>query len=767
MNNWNAVSYTAWLLRFRWPVIITVLLLAGLAISGGRLLSITTDYRIFFDDKNPYMMAFDEIERTYTKLDRLLIVVKPNGDDVFTADSLAAIKQLTDSAWQIPYSTRVDSITNFQHTIADGDDLVGADLVADTAALDTKQIALIKSVALHDPALVGRAIATDGGAAGVSVTITAPSDGEPVENLVMTKAWQVIADVLTDYPDHEIRITGEVALALAFFNVSRHDLTVLIPLMLLFLAITMMLVTRSATASIATMVVVILSAATGMGLGGWLGYDISGPSSHAPALILTIAVIDAIHVLITLQVLMQRGMDRQEAIAESMRVNWQPVFLTSLTTVIGFACLNFADAPPFQSLGIISAMGATAAWVYTVTLLPALMSVLPYTPGRSAERKTWSMEGVANFVIRHRKVLLPVMSGVIVLCCLLLTRLEIDDDMATFMSKGTDFRDSNDFAIEHLAGNYVLEYSIASGEADGIADPEYLNHLDALANWLRSQPRVMNVSSFSDVMRRVNRSMHADQDEWYRLPESRDLAAQYLLLYEFSLPYGLDLNNQINVDKSSTRLTVTMNQISTIETHEFMTTIDAWMTANLPAVMRAHATSPHVMFSFIFFENIQYMLMGTAVAFIAISLVILIALRSTKLALLSFVPNLAPTFMAFGIYAIFETEVGLAGAFVAVTALGLIVDATVHFLSKYIRARRENGLSCEDGVRYAFATVGTALWVGALVLIVGFMILAQSTFKINSVLGLLVAVSIAVALVVDFLLLPALLMALDRRPATQ
>ena len=118
MNNWNAVSYTAWLLRFRWPVIITVLLLAGLAISGGRLLSITTDYRIFFDDKNPYMMAFDEIERTYTKLDRLLIVVKPNGDDVFTADSLAAIKQLTDSAWQIPYSTRVDSITNFQHTIA-------------------------------------------------------------------------------------------------------------------------------------------------------------------------------------------------------------------------------------------------------------------------------------------------------------------------------------------------------------------------------------------------------------------------------------------------------------------------------------------------------------------------------------------------------------------------------------------------------------------------------------------------------------------------
>jgi len=758
----NPVAYTNWLLRYRWFVIIGVILTALAAISGGRLLSVTTDSRVFFDDENPYMMAFDELERTYTKLDRLLIVVKPNNGDVFTPRTLAALKELTDASWQIPYSTRVDSITNFQHTTAEGDDLVVADLVTDVDNLDAARIAAIRYVAMHDPALVGRAVATNGRAAGVAVTITTPDEGPPIQTEVMEKAWATIDDILSRYPNLEIRVTGEVALAQAFFNVTLHDLKVLIPIMLLFLAITMVLVTRSLSASLAAMVVVVLSAATGMGLGGWLGYDISGPSGHAPTLILTIAVVDTIHLLITLRFLMQRGMDKQEAIAESMRINWQPVFLTSLTTVIGFLCLNFADAPPFRALGVISAMGAAAAWIYTITLLPALMSVLPFSPGKQKESNTWSMDGLANFVIRHRKFLLPAMTAIIVACCLLLTRLEIDDDMATFMSKGTEFREANDFAIEHLAGNYVLEYSIASGEAQGINDPKYLKKLDALANWLRSQPEVLNVSSFSDVMRRVNRSMHGDDDDWYQLPESRELAAQYLLLYEFSLPYGLDLNNQINVAKSSTRVTVTMSQVSTAETREFMSRVDDWMAGNFPQVMRARASSPHVMFAFIFFENITYMLLGTAVAFVAISLVLLIALRSVKLALISFAPNLAPTFMAFGLYALFESEIGLAGAFVAVTAMGLIVDATVHFLSKYQRAREENGLSCEDGVRYAFSTVGTALWVGAVVLIVGFSILAQSTFKINSVLGILVAASIAVALLVDFLLLPPLLMALDR-----
>jgi predicted RND superfamily exporter protein len=179
-------------------------------------------------------------------------------------------------------------------------------------------------------------------------------------------------------------------------------------------------------------------------------------------------------------------------------------------------------------------------------------------------------------------------------------------------------------------------------------------------------------------------------------------------------------------------------------------------------VAEAEAISPTIMFAYISERNIHSMLTGTLFAFLLISLALTIALRSLKLGVISLVPNLIPAGMAFGIWSIFVGQVGLASAGVAATSLGLIVDATVHFLSKYIRARREQGASVEDGVRYAFSTVGTALWVTSAILIAGFSVLALSTFKINGDLGILTATAIGAALLADFLLLPALLLLVDK-----
>ena len=759
---WNTVSYVHSLLRYRWLVVVATLAVAALAGSGARFLTVDSDYRVFFDESNPYLTAFDQLERTYSKLDMLLFVLKPDDDNVFTAKTLAVIKQITTAAWQIPYSTRVDSITNFQHTRALEDDLFVQDLVPDAATLDEASLAEIRTIALSEPALARRLVAANSAAAGIAVTIQIPDDVNFAEQLVVDKANAVLAQALAGNPDIDVRLTGQVAMANAFFNVIKHDMTILTPMMLAFLTVTMVLVTRSFSAAFAGIVIVLLSALTGLGLGGWLGYGISGPASNTLTLVLTVAIADAIHVLISMRHSLLRGAAKSDAIAESLRINWQPVFLTSLTTAIGFLCLNFADAPPFHALGTMAAMGAAAAWVYSVTLLPALMSILPFSVSKVDPNRRSMMDTLAEFVIARRKVLLPGMSVLVVICIILMGRLEIDDDIGTYMAKGTVFREANDFAIEHLTGNYTLEYSLSSGESSGISEPAYLENLHRFANWLRSQPEVIHVNSFSDVMRRLNRNMHGDDDAWYRLPVSRELAAQYLLVYEFSLPYGLDLNNQLDIEKSSTRLTVTLHRISTMNTREFLTRAETWMHANLPAVMHSSASSPHVMFSFIFFENINSMLLGTAIAFVVISLLLALSLRSWKIGLLSFAPNLAPGLMAFGVYSLFESSVGLAAAMVTVTALGLIVDATVHFLSKYLRARREEGLSSEDAVRYAFATVGTALWVCTTVLIVGFSILRLSTFKVNVTLGTLVAITVGLALIVDFLLLPALLMAVDK-----
>jgi predicted RND superfamily exporter protein len=271
------------------------------------------------------------------------------------------------------------------------------------------------------------------------------------------------------------------------------------------------------------------------------------------------------------------------------------------------------------------------------------------------------------------------------------------------------------------------------------------------------------VNSISDTMKRLNKNMHGDDPEWYRIPQERNLAAQYLLLYEMSLPYGLDLNNQINIDKSATRFTVSLKTISTNQLLELEQRAQKWLNQNAPAIKQAQGSGSSVMFSHIGKRNIKTMLVGTTLALVMISMILIVALRSFKIGFISLLPNLAPAAMGFGLWGLLVGEVGLSLSVVAGMTLGIVVDDTVHFLSKYLRARREDHLSAPEAVRYAFTTVGMALLTTSIVLVVGFLVLSQSSFQLNSGMGTLTAIVIAFALMADFLFLPPLLMKLEEK----
>ena len=225
-----------------------------------------------------------------------------------------------------------------------------------------------------------------------------------------------------------------------------------------------------------------------------------------------------------------------------------------------------------------------------------------------------------------------------------------------------------------------------------------------------------------------------------------------------SLPYGLDLNNQINVDKSALRLTVTLETLSTNEVLALNDAAEAWLRENAPTIQGGEGTGPNMMFANIGRRNSGSMLMGTALALVLISAILVLALRSVKIGLISLIPNLAPAAMGFGLWGIFVGQVGLSLSVVTSMTLGIVIDDTVHFLSKYLRARREQGLSSTESVHYAFKTVGRALITTTIVLVGGFLVLATSAFYLNSSMGLLTAVIIVLAILADFLFLPPLLM---------
>jgi len=338
----------------------------------------------------------------------------------------------------------------------------------------------------------------------------------------------------------------------------------------------------------------------------------------------------------------------------------------------------------------------------------------------------------------------------------------VNDNIWEYFDKSVTFRTDTDYASDHLTGPYYLEYSLQSNEAGGVNDPSYLKKIEQFSHWLNLQEEVVHVNSITDIMKRLNKNMHADDESWYRLPDNRQLAAQYMLLYEMSLPYGLDLNNQINVDKSATRVIVSLHNLSNNNMIDFHRRAEKWLSNNA-AGYQLIAGSPMYMFSHISLRTVHQMVWGVAFALFLISLLIIFSLRSFKIGLISLIPNLVPPIMAFGVWGMFMGEIGFALAVGLGMTVGIIVDDTVHFLSKYLRARREKKLDAEDAVRYAFSTVGSAIIITTVVLIAGFTVLMFSTFKSNFELGLITSLTIGIALIVDFLLLPALLMKFDIR----
>ena len=757
-----------WTVAARWLVVAAALALAGVCAAGVVFLKSSTDFRTFFSKDNPELRAFESLEDTYEKSDNVLFMIVPDDRDATSERALAVAVWLTERAWQTPYSSRVDSIANFPHTTADGDDLVVRDLVDPAKLGDAEERRRIRAAALADPRLAGNLLARDGGVSAVNVTVKLPEEGDTAAIAeVAGFARGVAAEAAERFPGVDLRPVGTVMVNQAFTEATLATMGTVFPASLAVMAVVLGLLTRGLAAVAATGGVVVLSVFAAMGLAGWVGIPFSTATSAVPVIVLTLAVANCLHVLVTVQERLGAGDSRRAAVIEAIRVNLNPIFLASATTAFGFLAMNFSEVPPYRHLGTLVAIGAGVSFALSVTFLPALLSLLSMRarrPGRSRFGSRIGTEAIADLTVRRRVLLLWVSVAVVAGLSAAVPRNELNDVLTYFFDEGVQLRKDVDFLDENLSGNTAIEYSIAAGGAGGITDPAFLGDVAAFADWYRAQPETRHVLAVSDTFRQLNMSLHGDDPAAYRIPESRDLASQFLILYELSLPFGLDLNNRIDVSRSATRMTVTAKTLSTRELLELDARANTWLAGNAPNFSKVESSGAALMLAHLGQRNIRAMLVGTVVAFLGVSLLLVVAFRSLRLGLVSLAPNFVPGLMAFGVWGLTVGEVGLALSVVMAMTIGIVVDDTVHFLSKYLHARRELACTPDDAVRYAFRTVGRALSATTAILVSGFLVLGLSDFFPTAQMGQLTAIVIALALVCDFLFLPPLLMAVDRKP---
>jgi predicted RND superfamily exporter protein len=763
--------YGEWVVRFAWPIIIVSLLLSALATFGMSRLQYNPDNRVFFSPDNPELQALEALEQTYSKTDNVFIAVAPVADSesgdgrstVFTPAILQLISEITDRAWTIPYSSRVDSLTNYQYTRADGDDLLVSALLEEVDTVDAAQAEEIKRIALSKPFLVNRLVSEDGTVTGVNITVLKPEENDQAVYEVSSYVSDIVQELEVKYPDVNFYVTGGVLFDVAFAELPNQENAILVPLMFFLILLVVGLSLKTVWATILVLALIGLSVTVAMGIAGWAGFELSAGTTGAPVIIPTLSVAHCVHLMVTLRQRRVAGYTQHEAVIESLRVNLSPIIITSVTTAIGFLSLNFSEAPPFRVLGNIVAIGVMAACVLSLTLLPAILSRLRMRSYGSGKSYLFNlMHSLGLFVVRAQKPLLWICGGGILLLALGATRIELNDNFLHYFGDEFEIRQHTDFVENRLTGLNAIEFSLPAPGDGGISDPAYLAGVDAFVEWLKQQDKVTNVGSIAEVIKDLNQSMHGDDSEYYRIPESRDLAAQYLLLYEMSLPYGLDLNNQIDIAKSQSRVIALVREASSVDLRELNARAEQWLQQNQSA-MYGKGSGLSMIFAYISERNINSMLFGSLAALFAISLILIFALRSLRVGLVSLVPNLVPAAMALGIWGYLVGEAGLSVAIVVAVTLGIIVDDTVHFLSKYLRARREQGLSPADAVVSAFDTVGVALWITSVALIAGFLVLSVSGFKVNAEMGLLSAATIGFALLCDYFFLPAVLLRADRQ----
>ncbi len=765
----RAARFAERVLAARWLVILATLVGVAVASSGIARLEFSGSYRLFFDEDNPQLIALEELENTYGKSENVVFLVVPDDGDATSEEALSATVWLTERAWMTPWSRRVDSLANFQYTTADGDDLFVRDLVDPQELTRAEARSRVRAVALSDPRIAGSILADKGDVSVVNVTIELPEEGQlEAVGEVADFARSVALEAEERFPGVDLRVVGTVMINQTFVEASISSQMVFLPASLLLMALILGVLARGWPGVAGTGLVIVFSIFASVGLGGWAGLPFSPPISPAPTIVLMIVVANCVHLLVALQQRLRAGDSRHDAIVEALRLNLHPVFLASLTTALGFLSMNFSEVPPYRHLGVFVAFGIGASFVLSVTFLPALLSLLPIRAGKERRLlRVPSMTVLADLALRHRKALFVGWLVIVPAMILAIPRNELNDVLVHFFDESVEFRQDTDFMDERLSGNTLLEYSLEASEEGGVTSPPFLQEVSDFAEWYRAQPPVRHVAVITDTFRQLNQSMHGDDPAAYRIPESQELAAQYLLLYELSLPLGLDLNNQIDRSRSATRGSVSAETLYSQDVLDLNARAEAWLEENAPHVAGVNGTGPAALFAYIGQRNIRAMLVGTAVVLVAISAILLFALRSLRLGVISVVPNVLPAVLGFGVWGLTVGQVGLSLSVVVAMTVGIVVDDTVHFLSKYLRARREYGRDPEDAVRYAFDTAGRALFTTTVVLVAGFLIFMFSPFVPTAEVGVLTAMIIGFALVADLSLLPALLTAVDRKAVSK
>jgi hydrophobe/amphiphile efflux-3 (HAE3) family protein len=761
-------KYINFIQKFRWAIAIIIPLFVLLLASNLKNLSFEGSYRIWFGEDSKILNNYDDFRNIFGNDDGIVITFKDESG-IFHEKALSSIQRLTDKLWETKYVTRVDSITSYQHVHADieyPDEIIVEDFIQNIDSESQEYFDDRKNIALKDPQIVNSLISKDGTTTMIVARLIAKAgENEDISFELMGYINDIIKDEV-EKTGYKYWVSGGAAITTSFVTIAQDDGGFFTPLAIVSVMVLLFLLFRRVGGMLIPMAVVVFTMLIVLSIQVMLGYKLNNFTANIPVFIIAIGIADAVHVYIIWFAYRKEGMENKLAVQRTLEKNFLPIFLTSLTTSVGFASLTISEIVPVATLGIATASGAILAFFLSVVLMPALLLLLNKDIQKSDKKELDKKSSderyqkYAKFLVANDKKILFFTTLLFGFFALGLFHVKVDSNTIRYFDKEVEIRKATEFISENLTGSMSYEIVVDSKAKDGIKDPEFLRYVDRFYNeFYEKYPDVRHIISLLDTVKQFHKVMNGDEQKFYTVPDSKELVAQYLLLYSLSLPQGMEINDKMDIEERLLRVSAKINLVDTSKDLEMIEWVEKWWEST---PYSAKVNGQTAMFAYMQSDVTDTLIYSISIAMTLVSVMMLIIFKNIRMLFIFILPNILPIILVVGVMGWLGITIDMGVAVSGAIVLGVAVDDSIHFFVKYFDARKK-GFSLEESFAYVFKYAGTAILFTTIILSLSFLLFMGSEFAPNYNFGIVTASALVIAFIADLLLLPALLSVMEKR----
>lgn len=761
-----------WSFRNKWLAVLFVLLFFIPLVSQLPKLTIDTSNESFFRPDDKVLVDYNEFRNQFGKDEFIVVAIQSSA--VFDLDFLEKLQLLhKDIEENVPYLDEITSLINVRNTRGEVDELIVEDFLekwpenqGDLDALKQRagENTLYENYILNDSgtftSIIIKPLACNPDSEalrqdeGTCQPMTNPQNREMV--LAMTR---VVEKYNAD--NFSIFVSG-MPIVIEYLNLTlEKDMSIIIPLILLMVTAFLSVLFRRITGVIYPVLIFIISLVSALGVQALLGIPMTNITTTLPSFILVISISDSVHILALFYPALQKTGNKEKAIIAAMKHSGLPVLMTSVTTAGGLASFIAAEVAPIADLGIVTPIGVFLAFIYTIMLLPALIALFPVKIKENASEKKITLDGVFEKIVsvtcNKQFFIIGLFAVLLVFALAGIRQLRFEHNALKWFPEDSRIRLATEKIDQEMKGTVSFDVVIDTGKVDGLYDPAFINALESViekfSDYRTGELFIGKILGLTTVLKEANRALHENDQQYYSIPVKRDLIAQELFLFQLS--GSDDLEELVDQQFSKTRFTMHVPYRDTSKYKHLVEDLEAELVRQFPE-SSVSTTGVNALFVEILNNVMETMLRSYTIALLLISLLMVLMLGKLRMGLLSMVPNLFPIIMIMGVMGWLGIPLDFGTILIGSITIGLVVDDTIHFLHNFGRYYDESG-DPSYAAGKTLHTVGRAMIVTSLVLAGGFLCDIVSELTVNKYSGALIASTILVALVADFLLVPAIL----------